>query len=75
MINIQNAGFPFVSPTNVLKLVVIGEGCDRTHAEIDEMRRMVKGLVTLAKKMEYENHEDYANAVARSILHKLQQDM
>ena len=51
------------------------EGCDRTHAEIDEMRRMVKGLVALANKMEYENHEDYADAVARSILHKLQKEV
>jgi len=49
------------------------EGCGRTHEEIGETRKMVKGLVELAKKMNYENHEDFANAIARSLLHKLQE--
>jgi len=49
------------------------EGCGRSHAEIAETRKMVKGLVALAKKMNYENHEDFANGIAKSILHKLQE--
>ncbi len=50
------------------------EGCGRTHEEIGEMRTMVKGLVELAKKMNYENYEDFADAVARSLEHKLQKE-
>ncbi|MCK5877851.1 MAG: DUF1289 domain-containing protein [Candidatus Marithrix sp.] len=50
------------------------EGCGRTHAEIAEMRKMIKGLVDLANKMEYENKEDFANAVAKSIMYKFQSE-
>ncbi len=50
------------------------EGCGRTHTEIAEMRKMIKGLVTLANKMEYENKEDFANAVAKSIMYKFQSE-
>jgi len=43
------------------------EGCGRSHEEIAEMRVHVGGLVELAHKMNYENFEGFADAVAGSI--------
>ena len=47
------------------------EGCGRSHEEIAEMREPVGELVALAHKMQYENIEDYAKAVADSIKYKM----
>jgi hypothetical protein len=47
------------------------EGCGRSHEEIAEMREPVGELVALAHKMNYENIEDYAQAVADSIKYKM----
>jgi len=47
------------------------EGCGRSHEEIAAMRKPVEDLVALAEKMEYENLEDFANAVADSIKYKM----
>ena len=47
------------------------EGCGRSHEEIEEMKKPVGELVALAKKMEYENVEEFANAVAGSLKYKL----
>lgn len=47
------------------------DGCGRTHQEIDAMRRPVEELVALVKKMNYENLDDFANAVAGSIKYKM----
>jgi hypothetical protein len=47
------------------------EGCGRTHQEIEAMRRPVNDLVDFANKMEYENLEDFANAVAGSIKYQM----
>jgi predicted Fe-S protein YdhL (DUF1289 family) len=47
------------------------KGCGRSHKEIVKTRKMVKGLVALAKKMKYKNKEDFANSIAKSILRKL----
>lgn len=47
------------------------EGCGRSGEEIDAMRQPVEELVELAKKMNYENLEDFANAVAGSIKYKM----
>jgi hypothetical protein len=47
------------------------EGCGRSHEEIAEMREPVGLLVELAHKMQYENIEDYAQAVADSIKYKM----
>ncbi len=47
------------------------EGCGRTHQEIDAMRKPVEDLVTLYKKMNYDNLDDFANAVAGSIRYKM----
>ncbi len=43
------------------------EGCGRSFEEIDEMRKLVGGLVAFARRMDYENIEDFANGVAGSI--------
>jgi hypothetical protein len=47
------------------------EGCGRSHEEIAAMRKPVDDLVALAEKMNYENLEDFANAVAGSIKYKM----
>lgn len=48
------------------------EGCGRSHEEIKENRRLVGELVEFARKQGYENHEEFANAMGKSILWKLQ---
>ena len=47
------------------------EGCGRSHQEVDAMRKPVEELVALAQKMNYENLDDFANAVAGSIRYKM----
>ena len=47
------------------------EGCGRSHQEIDMMHKMVDDLVAFYKKMEYENLDDYADAVAGSIRYQM----
>ena len=47
------------------------EGCGRSHDEIAAMRKPVEALVALAEKMNYENTDDFANAVAGSIKYKM----
>ena len=47
------------------------KGCGRTHQEIEAMRRPVEELAALAKKMNYENLDDFVNAVAGSVRYKL----
>ena len=47
------------------------EGCGRSHEEIAEMGELVGGLVNFARKMEYDNIEDFANGVAGTIGFKM----
>ena len=47
------------------------EGCGRTHQEIEAMRKPVEALAALAKKMDYENIDEFANAVAGSVKYHL----
>jgi hypothetical protein len=47
------------------------EGCGRTHQEIEAMRGPVNDLVALAGKMEYENLEDFADAVGAGIKYQM----
>jgi len=47
------------------------EGCGRSHEEIAEMNTLVGNLITFAKKMNYENVDDFANGVAGSIKYKM----
>lgn len=48
------------------------EGCGRTHEEIAETKKMIKALVDFAQTMDYQNHEEYANFIGKTILGKLQ---
>ena len=48
------------------------EGCGRTHEEIAETKRLVKQLVGFAQAQGYENIEDFADFVGKSVLKKLQ---
>lgn len=47
------------------------EGCGRSHEEISEMKTLITNLTTFAKKMEYENIEEFANGVAGNIKYKM----
>ena len=44
------------------------DGCGRTHQEIAETKKMVMALVNYAKMKNYENSEEFANAVGKKIL-------
>jgi len=48
------------------------DGCGRTHEDVAELNRMVKELAAYAKKMNYENIDDYTRSVANSINYKLE---
>jgi Protein of unknown function (DUF1289) len=48
------------------------QGCGRSHEEIAETKRLVAELVQFAKRMDYENPSDFAAAVNKSLLKKLQ---
>ena len=43
------------------------EGCGRSHEEIAEMRTLVGGLIEFAHKMNYENYQEFADAVSGNI--------
>lgn len=48
------------------------QGCGRSHEEIAETKKLVGQLVDFAKKMDYENVEDFSSAIGKSLLKKLQ---
>jgi predicted Fe-S protein YdhL (DUF1289 family) len=48
------------------------EGCGRTHEEIAETKKMIKELVSYAQMKEYENIEEFADFIGKSVLNKLQ---
>jgi hypothetical protein len=48
------------------------EGCGRTHEEIAETKKMIMALVNFAQMKEYENIEDFATFIGKSVLNKLQ---
>jgi len=47
------------------------EGCGRSHQEIAETKKLVMALVNFAQEQDYENPEDFVNAVGQSTLRKL----
>lgn len=47
------------------------EGCGRSHEEIAEMRNLAAGLVAFAERMNYENIDDFADAVAGTIKYQV----
>jgi len=48
------------------------EGCGRSHEEISEVAELVNGLVTHAKKKDFENPEEFAHFIEHSIMYHLQ---
>lgn len=48
------------------------EGCGRSHAEIAETKKLVMSIVNFIQTQQYENSEDFLNAVSKSVLKKLQ---
>jgi hypothetical protein len=48
------------------------EGCGRTQQKIAETKKLVLALVDFAQTMGYENHEDFAEFIGKSVLNKLQ---
>jgi hypothetical protein len=49
------------------------QGCGRSHEDIAETKVLIKGLVNFAEKKEYENIEEFASFVGKTVLKKLQQ--
>ena len=49
----------------------ICEGCGRSHEEIAEMKSLTANMVAFAKKMDYENVEEFANSVSGNIKYKM----
>lgn len=43
------------------------EGCGRSHEEIEQLHRLVNGLVEFARKMDYQNIDEFAEGVAGSL--------
>ncbi len=48
------------------------QGCGRSHQEIAETKKLVMAAVNFAEQQAYENIEDFADAIGKSILKKLQ---
>ncbi|MDD1608561.1 MAG: DUF1289 domain-containing protein [Methylococcaceae bacterium] len=48
------------------------EGCGRSHEDIAETKKLVKALVDFAQRKGYENSEEFANFIGKSLLNKLQ---
>lgn len=47
------------------------QGCGRSHAEIAETKQLVNNLVVFAQKMQYDNSEEFANFIGKSLFKKL----
>jgi len=45
--------------------------CGRSHKEIAETNNIVKDLLSIAQKMEYENPEEFLNFVSRIVMFNL----
>ena len=48
------------------------QGCGRSHEEIAETKKLVGALVEFAQRQQYDNVEDFANAISKSLIKKLQ---
>jgi len=48
------------------------DGCGRSHDDIAKLNALLAGVVGYAADKKYENIEDFATAVGRSVLYKLQ---
>lgn len=48
------------------------QGCGRSHVEIAETKALVQGLVSFARKQQYENVEEFSEYIGKKVLGKLQ---
>ncbi len=48
------------------------EGCGRSHEEIANTKKLVMSVVSFIKSQDYENPEEFVNAIGKSVLKKLQ---
>ena len=48
------------------------EGCGRSHEDIAETKKLVGALMEFAGRKGYENSEDFADFIGKSLLKKLQ---
>lgn len=48
------------------------KGCGRSHQEIANTKKLVMSIVSFVKMQEYENADDFLNAVSKSVLKKVQ---
>ncbi|MBK8817356.1 MAG: DUF1289 domain-containing protein [Methylococcaceae bacterium] len=48
------------------------EGCGRSHVEISETKKLIMSVVSFAQSQGYENHEEFADFIGKTILKKLQ---
>ncbi len=48
------------------------EGCGRSHEEIAETKTLIANIVKFAQQQDYENIEEFANYVGKTVLKKLQ---
>jgi len=49
------------------------KGCGRSHEEIAETKTLVLNIVNFSKKKNYENNDDFAEFITKSISKKLQE--
>lgn len=47
------------------------EGCGRSHREIAETKKLVKSVIDFIQQQQYENPEEFVQAIGKSILKKL----
>jgi hypothetical protein len=47
------------------------QGCGRSHQEIAETKKLVGSIVDFIKTQDYENAEEFLNAINKSVLKKL----
>lgn len=48
------------------------EGCGRSHQEIADTKKLVMLMVDFIQTQDYENSEEFVNAISKSVLKKLQ---
>ena len=48
------------------------QGCGRSHEEIAETKQVVMQVVKFAQKMGYENIDEFADFIGKTVLKKLQ---
>jgi hypothetical protein len=48
------------------------EGCNRSHQEIADTKRLVMSIVSFIKTHDYDNSDEFVSAVSKSVLKKVQ---